>query len=267
MATVATSSKEATPVSMARPVKLLPKNHPSPLVGAKFKQTTTFVDSYRAYQWTQGYDAIASFPDKDTVQLRCTDKDTFGCPFSVIAKKFTFESGEFAGRSGFVVVADRFDSDHNHDAPYTPVDLRVENARRVQMQANDPALEHPPTLVRKEQTELTIEGFLYKIDPDMATEEVLTIFESEGLPRSTPASQLVALTGQGVLDLFRESLSELPLFFGFRVMAAIDRALERRAANPNAPLDPSLDKTSRDRCLARVQAIIDEIDDVKPVVS
>ncbi|KAM0789700.1 hypothetical protein ACM66B_006560 [Microbotryomycetes sp. NB124-2] len=258
------STTETSPFSMAKPLKLDYKRYgPSPVVGAKFREASNFIDNYRAYQWTLGYDAVvADTSQRSSYTLRCADEDMYDCPFSVTATRFRVETGPAAGQNGYYVVEEGFVPDHNHDAPYEPVDLGVENARRVQLPSNDPTLAHPPTLVRKTPVaDMLLDEFLFKIDPAMATEQTLSLLDQNQLPRRTPATDLLALSPSDVVTIFAD-VPGLSTMYGYRVMAGVERALERQKANPNSRIDPSHDAVHK-RCVSIVEQALANLD-VKP---
>ena len=127
------------------------------------------------------------------------------CQFQVTAQKTVFDSGPVAGQVGYKIVSDPFIPLHSHQAPYVPLDLNAENARRQGLSPTDPSLETPPglVLVRKQQQNGngdTLATFLPTIDPRLGSEDVLRHFDTYGIPRDTGTDEFLSL-GDGVYDL------------------------------------------------------------------
>lgn len=67
-----------------------------------------------------------------------------GCPFNVLAQYTTFTEAPLTGQSGFFVSPSGFQPNHNHPAPYIPMNVAAENERRKTLMHGDPSLENPP---------------------------------------------------------------------------------------------------------------------------
>ncbi|GAA5917132.1 hypothetical protein JCM8208_005475 [Rhodotorula glutinis] len=136
---------------MAAPLRKPPKLRfdtkygPAPSLDGKYKSASQFERMYRAYQWTQGFDVEVKHDEPHRVVLACATHRL--CPFSLTALHTIFTHPELAGQPGFHLAPDPFHPLHDHAAPFVPLDVDAENARRAHLEQGDPAIEAPP-LVR-----------------------------------------------------------------------------------------------------------------------
>lgn len=160
------------------------------------------------------------------------------CDFKVVAEKIIFDDGPIAGQVGYQVASNpldpglprKFVTQHNHAAPYFPLDLNEENERRKELSPTDPSLQHPPlkiidaaiTVVTGE----TLETFLPTIHPLVGSEETLKHLDVHGIPRDTPTSELLDLD-DGVYELFEE-VPGLSVFVPALIQDGVLRAKARR---------------------------------------
>ncbi|BGP27797.1 hypothetical protein Rt10032_c13g5140 [Rhodotorula toruloides] len=115
---------------------------PQPDLEGKYRSSKDFKDMYRAYQWTQGFDAMVAMDTPQQCRLICNSGG--GCPFNILAEYTTFTEPPLTGQSGFYISPVGFHPSHTHPAPYHPMDVTAENERRKTLMHDDPSLENPP---------------------------------------------------------------------------------------------------------------------------
>ncbi|BGP03650.1 hypothetical protein RTBOTA2_006417 [Rhodotorula toruloides] len=137
------SAPPAQPKPIKPPkLKLDTKYGPHPNLEGKYRTAQDFKQMYRAYQWTQGYDAMVAIDTPQQCRLICNDGG--GCPFNILAQYTTFTEPPLTGQSGFFVSPTGFQPKHNHPAPYIPMNVAAENERRKTLMHGEHSLEHPP---------------------------------------------------------------------------------------------------------------------------
>ncbi|BGP43659.1 hypothetical protein JCM10449v2_007704 [Rhodotorula kratochvilovae] len=127
-----------------RPPKLMldRKYGPAPNPGGKYRNATHFKKMYRAYQWTQGHDVCVALDRPEQVRLVCAANAN--CPFSITAEFTTFTEAPLTGQTGFKLSTQVFRPDHDHAAPFLPLDEATENARIAPLAHDDPSIDNPP---------------------------------------------------------------------------------------------------------------------------
>ncbi|BGP54628.1 hypothetical protein JCM8202v2_002215 [Rhodotorula sphaerocarpa] len=99
---------------------------------------------HRAYQWTQGFDITVAHQTRDAIRLVCATHVT--CPFNIAAEYTIFTEPPVQGQAGYRLDPSptAFQPQHDHAAPYVPLDVEAENRRRAQLSHDDPSLDKPP---------------------------------------------------------------------------------------------------------------------------
>ncbi|GAA5819941.1 hypothetical protein JCM3770_006089 [Rhodotorula araucariae] len=118
------------------------KYGPAPNPAGKYRNSTQFKKMYRAYQWTQGHDVSVALDRPEQVRLVCATHAN--CPFSITAQFTTFAEPPLTGQTGFKISTQVFRPDHDHPAPYLPLDEQAENARLAPLEHDDPSINNPP---------------------------------------------------------------------------------------------------------------------------
>ncbi|BGP66099.1 hypothetical protein NBRC10512v2_007494 [Rhodotorula toruloides] len=145
----------SAPPAQPRPIKppklkLDKKYGPQPSLEGKYRTSQDFKQMYRAYQWTQGHDAMVAIDTPQQCRLICSHGG--GCPFNVLAQytttTFTEAPPALTGPERLLRLAHGlptgFQPTHNHPAPYIPMNVAAENERRKTLMHGDPSLENPP---------------------------------------------------------------------------------------------------------------------------
>ncbi|GAA5845783.1 hypothetical protein JCM3766R1_000316 [Sporobolomyces carnicolor] len=133
---------------------------PAPCIDGKYATAASFLKMYRTFQWSEGFDTrIAKDVENVMTTLVCATHPD--CPFSITALYHHFndpiKDRDVLGQKGFRISGSEtidslpFQPTHSHIAPFIPMDVQLENARRSTLSPDDPSLENPP-LVRVQAT-------------------------------------------------------------------------------------------------------------------
>ncbi|ORY76251.1 hypothetical protein BCR35DRAFT_314510 [Leucosporidium creatinivorum] len=238
---------------MARPIYVHKNAGSAPNPAHKFvtnKVDVHFVERYRAYQWSHGYDIsvvppLSTNAEGRTITLKCATSQT--CHFIVSATLKTFDSGPVAGQQGFGINEKPFHAVHNHPAPYQSLDLDKENERRSKLAENDPSLARPP-LQRApnaggvappkpsppppKKPEGPLIALIRSVNPSYI--QYLPAIEQLGMSTSVSLTEFDEIAEEDLRSMFEESV-DIPQLVGMLLVNAIMN--ERRARLDGVKID------------------------------
>ncbi|GAA5913918.1 hypothetical protein JCM6882_004395 [Rhodosporidiobolus microsporus] len=125
---------------VAKPPRLkIDKKYGGTNAAAKYKSKSDFCIMHRTFWWLQGYDLKVGFESQTECRLTCATHGS--CQYNCVGEFTHFPEMNAAG---YRINPDGFKPEHNHPAPYVPMDAAKENARRAKLSHGDPSLENPP---------------------------------------------------------------------------------------------------------------------------